>query len=81
MTQRSDYWPTAVRFLIAMTVLAAFYLLCRTLPSVMLASALTGLIGWQIRGVLVQGRPTKIPVKLEKGELERLRDLHRRGDG
>jgi hypothetical protein len=82
MTQRSDYWQTAVYFLLAIVVIAAFYIFIRMFSTFILLPLLTGVVGWELRGFLDKPKPQPQPVlTIEQDKLEHLRELHRVGNG
>lgn len=89
MSQDSDYVGTGTRFLLAVIVASMGMLVFMALPLWALIPVLVGLswgAGWLMRRIYEQNhkkRPAYALVTLEVDEnrLERLRELHRLGDG
>lgn len=85
MTQRSDYWRTGTRFLVIVALLGLCYQLFSIhsiLTLELMFVILAGLGAWLIKSFHLQPAKLNPPyLLLDNEKLERLRELHRRGDG
>ena len=84
MIQRSDYWKTGARFLLITALLLGCYYLF-LVNSVMglelMFVMLAGLGSWLIHNFYSQPRKVAPRLAIDSQKLERLRELHRLGDG
>jgi hypothetical protein len=84
MTQRGDYWRTASYFLLGIMALATCYLLLWAIPYLVIELAMFGMVClaiWSVKRVSGQRRLNRLALHIDQYRLERLREMHRLGDG
>lgn len=84
MTQRSVYRNTAIYFLTGIMGLAICYMLLWAIPYLMIELAMVGIVClaiWSVKRVTAQKRYSHLTLLIDQTRLERLREMHRLGDG